>query len=110
MEQGWRAFLVKVHNQAGVTAVLAVDSPNAGLSQRPEGAERVRWMDLQMANKQPMKAHLSGLEVEYRVLQLYAKEAGKREAKLASMSDRDLRTSASATKSTSCLRSHPQRR
>jgi hypothetical protein len=40
-------------------------------------------MDLQMANKQPMKAHLSGLELEYRVLQIYAKEAGKREAKLA---------------------------
>ena len=30
-----------------------------------------------------MKAHLSGLDLEYRVLQLYAKEAGKREAKLA---------------------------
>ena len=36
-----------------------------------------------MVNKQPMKAHLSGLDLEYRVLQLYAKEAGKREAKLA---------------------------
>ena len=42
-----------------------------------------RWMDIQMVNKQPMKAHLSGLDLEYRVLQLYAKEAGKREAKLA---------------------------
>ena len=30
VEQGWRAFLIKVNNQAGVTAVLAVDSPNAG--------------------------------------------------------------------------------
>jgi hypothetical protein len=30
MEQGWRAFLIKVHNEAGVTAVLAVDSPNIG--------------------------------------------------------------------------------
>ncbi len=35
-----------------------------------------------MANKQPMKAHLSGLDLEYRVLQIYAKEAGKREGKL----------------------------
>jgi hypothetical protein len=84
IEQGWRAFLVKVHNQAGVTAVLAVDSPNAGpVPNAPSGAARVRWMDIQMANKQPMKAHLSGLDLEYRVLQLYAKEAGKREAKLA---------------------------
>ena len=84
VEQGWRAFLIKVHNEAGVTAVLAVDSPNAGpIPNVPANAGRVRWMDIQMANKQPMKAHLSGLDLEYRVLQLYAKEAGKREAKLA---------------------------
>ena len=109
IEQGWRAFLVKVHNQAGVTAVLAVDSPNAGpVPNAPSGAARVRWMDIQMANKQPMKAHLSGLELEYRVLQLYAKEAGKREAKLASMWARARRTSASATRSTSCSRSRPR--
>ena len=84
VEQGWRAFLVKVHNQAGVTAVLAVESPNAGpVPNTPANVGRARWMDIQMANKQPMKAHLSGLDLEYRVLQLYAKEAGKREAKLA---------------------------
>ena len=35
-----------------------------------------------MVNKQPMKAHLSGLDLEYRILQIYAKEAGKREGKL----------------------------
>jgi hypothetical protein len=83
VEQGWRAFLIKVHNQAGVTAVLAVDSPNTGpLPNAPANASRMRWMDLQMANKQPMKAHLSGLDLEYRILQIYAKEAGKREGKL----------------------------
>ena len=43
MEQGWRAFLVKVHNQAGVTAVLAVDSPNAGpLPNQPANARAMR--------------------------------------------------------------------
>src|SRR6185436_9361164 len=30
VEQGWRTFLVKVHNEAGVTAVLSIGSPNAG--------------------------------------------------------------------------------
>ena len=30
IQNGWRSFLVKVHNDAGITAVLAVDSPNAG--------------------------------------------------------------------------------
>jgi hypothetical protein len=84
MEQGWRAFLVKVHNEAGVTAVLAVDSPNAGqLANSPAGAVGRKWMDLAMFNKQPMRVHLSGLELEYRILQIYAKDAGKREGKLA---------------------------
>jgi hypothetical protein len=84
MEQGWRSFLVKVHNEAGVTAVLAAESPNAGpLPNVPAGVGARRWMDLQMFNKQPMRVHLSGLEVEYRILQLYSREAGKREAKLA---------------------------
>ena len=43
VEQGWRAFLIKVHNQAGVTAVLAVDSPTPGpLPNTPANARRVR--------------------------------------------------------------------
>ena len=29
MQQGWRTFLVKVHNEAGVTAPLAAESENA---------------------------------------------------------------------------------
>ena len=29
MQQGWRTFLVKVHNEAGVTAPLAAESANA---------------------------------------------------------------------------------
>lgn len=84
VEQGWRAFLVKVHNEAGVTAVLAVDSPNAGpVPNSPAGSSTRRWADFAMLNKQPMKPFLSGLELEYRILQIYSKEAGKREAKLA---------------------------
>ena len=83
MEQGWRAFLVKVANQAGITAVLAVESPNAGqLANTSAGQVGRRWIDHAMFNKQPMKPHLSGLELEYRILQLYSKDAGKREAKL----------------------------
>src|SRR5581483_465556 len=33
-------------------------------------------------DKQPMRPRLSGLEVEYRILQLFSRDAGKREAKL----------------------------
>ena len=35
-----------------------------------------------MFNKQPMRVHLSGLELEYNIIQIYSKDAGKREAKL----------------------------
>ena len=83
MEQGWRAFLIKVHNEAGVTAVLAADSPNIGqLANSPANTVGRKWMDLAMFNKQPLRVHLSGLDLEYRVLQIYSKDAGKREGKL----------------------------
>jgi hypothetical protein len=83
MEQGWRTFLVKVHNEAGVTAALAVDSPNAGrLAGTPEGLVGRRFLDIQVFNKQPLRPTLSGLEVEYRILQLYSRNAGRREGKL----------------------------
>jgi hypothetical protein len=83
LEQGWRTFLVKVKNEAGVTAVLAVHSPNAGaLAGSDQQQVRRRFLDLQMFDKQPMRPRLSGLGLEYRILQLYSREAGKREAKL----------------------------
>ncbi len=83
VEQGWRNFLVKVQNEAGITPVLAVDSPNAGkLAGMPEGMVGRRFIDIQMYDKQPMRGRLSGLELEYRILQVYSKQAGKREAKL----------------------------
>jgi hypothetical protein len=83
MQNGWRTFLVKVHNEAGLTAVLAATSPNAGqLANSPAGAVNRQWIDLRMFNKQPMKVHLSGLALEYRIIQVFSRDAGKREAKL----------------------------
>ena len=83
IEQGWRTFLVKVMNQAGITPVLAAESPNAGmLAGREEEEVSRRWLDIRMFDKQPMRPRLSGLEVEYRIMQLYSRDAGKREARL----------------------------
>jgi hypothetical protein len=83
VEQGWRSFLIKVQNEAGVTPVLSVASPNAGiLAGSPEGVVSRRFLDVQMYDKQPMRARLSGLELEYRILQIFSKETGKREARL----------------------------
>jgi hypothetical protein len=83
LEAGWRQFLVKVQNQAGVTAELKATSPNAqSLYNSPKSDLRDRWLDMQMFNGQPLKKQLSGLELEYRIVQLYSKDAGKREAKI----------------------------
>ena len=98
VQQGWRTFLVKVHNQAGVTARLAASSPHAlpiymrgrGNRQRPQADGKLiapadvgqRFLDMAMFDRQPQKRDLSGLELEYRVIQLYSRDVGRREAKL----------------------------
>lgn len=84
VEGGWRTFLVKVTNEAGVTAPLNAVSPNAGPLANSK-AEEVpnRWLELAQYTAQPMKKELSGLEVEYRVLSLYSRDPGRREARVA---------------------------
>src|SRR5579859_6080689 len=53
IEQGWRSFLVKVQNDAGITPVLAVESPNAGrLAGTNEFQVLRRFLDVQMYDKQ----------------------------------------------------------
>jgi hypothetical protein len=83
VENGWRHFLVKVHNQAGTTAVLRGNSAQA---RRLAGAlpDELRnlWLDLQMFDSQPLTRTLSGLVLEYRIVQLYSRDSGQREATL----------------------------
>jgi len=98
VQQGWRTFLVKVINQAGITAELKVSSPQAaamhmqgtGERQRPKADDRVvtprqaddRFLDVVMPARQPLVPRLSGLPVEYRILQVFCRDAGQREAEL----------------------------
>lgn len=83
-ENGWRVFLVKVHNEAGTTAALKAVSPNARrLHDSPPNELGDRWLDLEMFDRPPLAPRLSGLELEYRIIQLYSRDAGKREAKMA---------------------------
>ncbi|HAV63873.1 MAG TPA: hypothetical protein DCY13_16100, partial [Verrucomicrobiales bacterium] len=107
-EQGWVQFLVKVHNESGTTAELMAVSPNGQslfkggwyrgpsdppVGDRPRNQPRPapvaelpnedRWLDVQMFNNQPLNRTLSGLELEYRIIQLFSRDAGKREAKMA---------------------------
>ena len=84
VEQGWTQFLVKVHNAAGLTGELRAASPNAlRLAGSPPAEVERRWLDLQMFNAQPLVPKLSGLPLEYRIVQLYSRDAGQREAALA---------------------------
>jgi hypothetical protein len=39
-----------------------------------------RWLDLQVFNGQPLPAALSGLPLEYRLIQLYTRDSGQRSA------------------------------
>lgn len=84
LEQGWRLFLIKVQNQAGATSALRVSSPNAErLFNSPADDVSNRWLDLQMFDSQPLQPKLSGAELEYRIIQLYSRDAGRREGKFA---------------------------
>jgi hypothetical protein len=104
VEKGWRTFLVKIHNESGTTAELRAVSPNAtslfegGWSAAPNPSdaffrpkndptprkpESELWLALEMFTGAPMKPTLSGLKLEYGLVQLYSRDAGKREGKLA---------------------------
>ena len=83
IEGGWKTFLIKVHNEAGTTAPLRIRSPQAErLHGSPAATVPDRWLDLQYVQSQPLSASLGGLPVEYRLLQVYSRDAGPREARL----------------------------
>ncbi len=94
IEAGTRVFLVKVINQAGVTAPLVVESPNSGNVYiqshgspepqqilTPEEA-RERWADITLYDKNPLRPRLSGMPLEYRIVEIYSHDSGMRSAKI----------------------------
>jgi hypothetical protein len=81
LEQGWSQFLVKVHNEAGVTAPLKASSPQAlSMFNSPREQIEDRWMELKMFDDRPLQRTLSGVRLEYRIVQIYSRDAGKRAA------------------------------
>ena len=94
VEGGTRLFLVKVINRANVTAPLRVASPNSGnvyipstgnpepkLELTPQDAAG-RWAEISIYDKPPMERRLSGLALDYRVLQIYSRDSGQRSAQI----------------------------
>lgn len=95
MQNGWRTFLVKVHNEAGINPGVGCASPQAKSQYiqsngTPEPKKEItmadvkdRWLDFAMPVREPMKQTLSGVALEYRIIQLHSRDAGKREATFA---------------------------
>ena len=96
VQGGWTTFLVKVYNDAGINAQLQVESVNAlppihRSTQQPQvkkedqisrGQVDNRFLEIQMYRNKPLMPNLSGLKLEYAVVQIYSKDAGKREVEL----------------------------
>ena len=99
IEQGWRCFLVQVINEAAITSPFHVRSEQAQPMGRPsslaitgvhdftngavdEVLARNRWLALDNWTRPPLQPALSGLEIEYRLLVLYSRDHGQREASL----------------------------
>ncbi len=95
VEGGTRLFLVKVVNRANVTAPLRVASPNSGnvylpSTNNPEPKMDLtlqqaagRWAEISIYDSPPMDRRLSGLELDYRILQVYSRDRGQRSAQIA---------------------------
>lgn len=96
MQEGWTSFLVKVHNEAHITAELVPESENARpVLHRSTSAHRMlpenaispgaldnQFVEMLIYQGRPLKKQLSGLAVEYFILQVYTRAVGKREIKL----------------------------
>lgn len=110
VEQGWRCFLVRVENSFGLrvalefpsffpaswseTGVISAEGTLTGHSGRNFGAlsgpqiQQIAaeyhkyWMGYQFYTGRPMGATLSGIGVEYLVLQLFSRDRGRKAALL----------------------------
>ncbi|MEM7010442.1 MAG: CehA/McbA family metallohydrolase [Verrucomicrobiota bacterium] len=101
-QDGFTPVIVRIHNQASVTAPLRITSPQAGkvyagasqgsltrqmrLDLRKNenvGKSTDRFLSVEMFRDQPMTPNLSGLEVEYAIALISSNESGEREATIA---------------------------
>jgi hypothetical protein len=96
IQGGWRSFLIKIHNEAGTNAQLNWESPNAqpalhrSTGQPNPTTENLitpgqlanRFLEMRLYRRRPMTTRLSGLNLEYAILQIYTQATGKKEVSL----------------------------
>ena len=92
VEGGSRFFLVKVINRAAITAPLTAASPNSGkvyIKSNGDSAPKMlltnadvrdRWAEVSIFDGPPMEKRLSGLPIEYQILEVFSRDAGQRSA------------------------------
>jgi hypothetical protein len=99
IQSGWRLFLVRVDNAALVPGKIDVTSPqaepvnnrypaghvHAGMEPKSPvtpGDQAQRWLDLDVPDAPPLPAALDAVPVDYHLVALYARDAGRRTATL----------------------------
>ena len=96
VQGGWRVYLVRVDNPAAVPGRLGVRSPQAvpvhgvvagggmGANSVPttRGDMVQRWLDVNVFDEAPLDALLEPVLVDFKLLRLYARDAGRRSATL----------------------------
>ncbi len=96
IQGGWKSFLIKVYNEAGVKSAINIQSENAapllhgseyGARPNPSNilsAAQVanRFLEVGVYRNRPLQPTLSGLALEYVVVQIFTKDKGQREASL----------------------------
>ncbi len=94
VEGGTRLFLVKVINHGNVRAPLSCrvrtaatcTSAPTGIPRRPSSyspqESKERWANISLYQRPPMRPRLSGLALEYAILEVYSRDAGQRSAKI----------------------------
>jgi hypothetical protein len=75
-----RCLLLKIHNDAGVTAPLGIEGPQLFAGNSAD--DPARWLHLVVVREPFFPKALRGETVEYVVVRLTARQAGKREATL----------------------------
>lgn len=69
IEQGWRTYLIKVQNRAGITSKLKIESPNAQpIPNAPKEELPHRWFGLAQMLGQPLLPNLSGLRYPWNIV------------------------------------------
>lgn len=102
VQRGWRLFLLRIDNPAAVPGRVGVSSPQAlpvhgveppgavaggglGVEQiaTTRGDMAERWLDIELHDAAPLPAALEPVPVDYKLIGLYARDAGRRSASLA---------------------------